>query len=823
MKKILQVLINKRNSKEHKLFLCLMTVIVTSLTLFTAFNALPLLEESIKQDLRQTTVGEADYVVTPKESALFEVPTIENGKSLNILALEGGITKERYAKVFIWELDYSKFLEVFGNTYMEKGEVTLPVTLNENQVLIMPDTSDKLNINEGDLVEFTVYGQKIYAEAVIAPRDNFFVKANGEVVVMGAEILRTALDIKENQVTLSYIYKTEKGADIKANLQKQNNEIIVKEAIDPEYISANMTTYYGIDFLILVFILLIARDILKSTGLIYVTERSRFIGTLRSNGAEKRLIVRLFSNIGIKVALKGSLFGMMIGMALLITFARFGIGLTNVLQAIDIIFLAIAVIGTGAVMTILSLLSFQRPVKQLLCKSDRSLLLENVSAEMQHEKERKMDYIYCILLLVFIILSFFLSRWDMGAVLLYVITFTFILIKSMKYLFLKLKKTIQQKTGKGLFLIAAKNVGTNVYLRKTLSLTITISLFITIIGILIFSVLDAMTSFYRDYKSDAYIRVEDGKGFSDTELDKVERLSDITDTYLYYTGKVTIVTKEDERQVKVVGLDDPIDYNDNFMNLNLDWVKGFDIATFTQSRNAILSEILCNRFGFQLGDTVTLYDGESQKDYYIAGITPSLQELGDAIYISRYDSEFLGGSIKNGLYLKCTNMANMEDSIENILYERTYTFKDVTEMKQNDVTNGMQIIIFFVSFATLVGMASITGIYSNYKLSYMMRRKEFAILVSTGYSKKNIFHILMGEITLISLIGYLIGMLIMWVIKKPLESLMKFVELPIELNLSGLIFLALFFVVLINTLLNIVLAHKSSQLSAEGIIEVLKK
>jgi ABC-type lipoprotein release transport system permease subunit len=800
-----------------------MTVIVTSLTLFTAFNALPLLEESIKQDLRQTTVGEADYVVTPKENTLFEAPAVENGKSLSILALDGSIVEDRNTKVFVWGLNYSKFLEVFGNTYMEKGEVTFPQTLKENQALIMPGTSDKLNINEGDLVEIIVYGQKIKAEAVIAPRDNYFVKANEEVVVMNPEMLRTALNIKDNQVTLSYIYETDKGADIKIDLQKQNNEIIVKEAIDPEYISANMTTYYGIDFLILVFILLIARDILKSTGLIYVTERSQFIGTLRSNGAEKRFIVRLFSNIGIKVALKGSFFGMIIGMLLIIAFARFGIGLTNVFQAIDFIFLVIAVVGTGTVMTILSLLSFQKPVKKLLCKSDRSLLLENVSAEMQHEKEHRGDFIYVILLFLFIILSFFLSRWGMEVVLLYVTAFIFILIKSMKYLFLKLKKAIQQKTGKGLFLISAKNVGTNVYLRKTLSLTITISLFITIIGILIFSVLDAMTSFYKDYKSDAYVRIEDGEGFKDTELIEVEKITGVTDTYLYYSGKVTITSKEDERQVKVVVLDDPIDYDDNFMNLNLDWAEGFDISTFGESRNVILSEILSNRFGLQLGDTVTLNDGASQKDYYIAGITPSLQELGDAIYVSRYDNDFLGGGIKNGIYIKCTDMINLEENIENVFYERPYTFKDVTEMKQNDVTNGMQIIIFFVSFAALVGMASITGIYSNYKLSYMMRKKEFAILVSTGYSKKNIFYILMGEIALISLIGYLVGIVIMWVIKRPLESLMKFVELPIELNLSGMIFFALFFVVLITTLLNIVLAHKSSQLSAEGIIEVLKK
>lgn len=141
------------------------------------------------------------------------------------------------------------------------------------------------------------------------------------------------------------------------------------------------------------------------------------------------------------------------------------------------------------------------------------------------------------------------------------------------------------------------------------------------------------------------------------------------------------------------------------------------------------------------------------------------------VYISRHDSDFCEGSILNGVYIKCKDTESLEKSVEDIFYNRNYRYKDVSQMKENDITNGMQIIIFFLSFAALVGMASITGIYSNYKLSYIMRKKEFAIFYSNGYSRQHILRMLISEIAIISTLGYLAGILILWIVKNHWKTL----------------------------------------------------
>ena len=822
MKKILQVLLKNKRAKDYKLLLCRITVVVTSLTLFTALNALPLLEESLKQDLRQTTVGEANYIVTHSANELFNKFAVDKGKKLDVLSLNASIAGQKNTKINVWGTEYSTFLEVFGNTYTERGEVSFPTALKDNEVLVSPKIGERLNISDGSKIDIELFGQKLSATAVIAPKDNYFVKANENLVVCNPGILYDTLKISPESITLCFLYDIQKDSNTIKKLEENKDTFYIKDAIDPEYVSSNMATYYGIDFMIFIFILLIAIDILKSTGLIYVTERSKFIGTLRSNGAEKKNIVSLFSRIGLNISLTGCILGMCIGLALVILFAKFGIGIPNPFVVIDIVFLIVSIIITLGVTVLISRISFVKPVKQLLKKSDRSLILEDVSKSMQQESNSKYALIYPTLLVLLFILGFWISNWGVAVVLLYSVALVFVLLKSVKVIFTAFKNRIKEKTGKGLLLISSKNVGTNIYLRKTLKLTATISLFITIVGVLIFSVLSAMTSFYKDYRSDAFVRLDDGT-FKKEELAAISSAPGVTDTFTYYSGKVTIINSDEKRQVSVIGIDDPETYDKNFFNLKLTWLDGFEPAMFNKSENVIMSKIICNRFGFKLGDKVKLNDGKIDKNFTIVAMTPSLQELGDMVYISRHDSDFCEGSILNGIYIKCKDTESLEKSVEDIFYNRNYRYKDVSQMKENDITNGMQIIIFFLSFAALVGMASITGIYSNYKLSYIMRKKEFAIFYSNGYSRQHILRMLISEIAIISTLGYLAGILILWIVKKPLENLMELVELPIKLSMKAEVFLAMLLVVIAMMLINIVLACKTSRISRDKIIEELKK
>lgn len=70
------------------------------------------------------------------------------------------------------------------------------------------------------------------------------------------------------------------------------------------------------------------------------------------------------------------------------------------------------------------------------------------------------------------------------------------------------------------------------------------------------------------------------------------------------------------------------------------------------------------------------------------------------VIVSKYNKEFCKGFQTNGIYLFADNMSELEENIDDLLGEREYVFKDVTDLKKNDVTNGMQVILLFIILIT---------------------------------------------------------------------------------------------------------------------------
>ncbi len=809
--------------KDVKLILYLITVIVTAATIFISINSLILLEESMKQDLRQTTVGNADLILQHKDSELFGLSEIENANTLANLALKGKLLSEgEDAWCNIWGVDYPKFKEVFGNPFNKKGDVTYPDSLQEGQILVAPKIYNKLKLSNGSKVQLTFYGATLEFEAVCAPVDNYFAKSNDELVIVNKNALVELLDDQEKTVSVAYLYDVEDKEFTQKQLAEEYPHLDIKEAIDPEYISENMMTYYGVEMMIFVFILFVAQDILNSTGKIFVMERARQVGTLRSVGMTKINLKKLYKKVVTSLAVKGIIIAVLLGTLGIFVASKEVVGLINPLDAFDIRYYVVALIFTSSVIYMMCSNSFKKPLNKLLEKTERALLIEDVSAEIKFEKEKKYDFIFVLLFLVLIVVLNLDFRLNAYIAMLFTCLMYVSLYKTVKYLFSFMVKAVKRSVRKGTGIIAVKNVVGNFYLRKTLELTMIISLFIIIIGVLIFSVLDAMTSFYKDYKVDAFIRTESG-AFTNNEITQVESIEGITYVYRYHSGDVRIKTDLGERKVSVLGIDNPIEFDEECINLHLKWLEGFDTAEFNEGHYTIVNEIVMNRFELNLGDSIRLDDGSMEQEYKIVATTTSLQELGDLIYISRYDTEFDNGSIINGLYVKSNQMKVLEEEVSDIFYERGCRFKDVTEMRENDLTNGMQIILFFVMFAMLVMLTSIAGIYSNYKLSYIMRKKEFAILGSVGYNKKHILSILLKEVIIISLLSYFVGIVVLALIKKPLEIILGYIELPIDIQMNPIIFLALLIVVCMMMLINIVLAMKSCKSINKSLVEEIKR
>lgn len=811
-------------NKDSKLKLCLIAVIVTSIVIFISINALPLLEESMKQDLRKVQTGCSDYIVTSKDEGLFEFNGIDNADGLPVIFLRGKLSNEsNYLGCNIWGVDYNNFLYVFGDTYNESGDVEYPDSLGNEQIIVSPRIYEKLKLNENDMVELSFKGVSFELNVVCAPKENYFAKSNEEDVIVSKSLFENLVENSENKASILYLYNIYDDSDFKEKFLGKYPDLEIRESIDPIYISQNMMTYYGVEFFIFVFILLVAFDIISSSGKIYIIEKSKEIGTLRSVGYTKANITSRYKSMAFNLALKGVSSAILIGTIVICIVAKFVVGLNNPLKGFDIAYYIVGLVLTVFVMVFMCLTSFSKPLKRLFEKTDRALLLEDASSDLKVTKIKKYNFVFVLLSICIFIVFCINIRMNVhvsiGLSLLYFIS----LYKSIKFIFILISEKIRRTVKRGTLTIALKNVSGNYYLRKTLNLTMIVSLFIIIIGSLIFSVLSAMTSFYKDYNVDAFVRTENNVAFSDDEIENISTLEDVTYLFSYYRGKATANVNSESRKLTVLAVDDLVEYDKECMSLHLEWLNGFDSKNFNNDNNTVVSEIMLVRYDLNLGDEIELDDGKFKKKYRIVASTSSLQELGDLLYVSRYDKDMFEGSVINGLYLKSNNVEVLEDKIRGILYDKDLIFKDVTSIKENDMINGMQVIIFFVLFALLVAVTSMTGIYSNYKLSYIMRKKELAILGSIGYSNNIILSILCKEIMIISLLSYIAGSGILLLLKKPLEILLRFADLPIQIQINLYLFIGLFIVVALMMIMNIILANRSSRNINNALIEEIKR
>lgn len=814
---------SRKKKIDTKIKLCFLIALVSALTLCVALNALPILEESLRQDLRQSTVGKAEYILSKKEKGLFKTfPSTKNYKVAGALDLGGQIKKgDKKRKIDVTGMHYPEFKTIFGDPYREKGDVNYPDRLESNSVLVSPKLAMFLGVADGDDVELSLYGTTKKFKVKLAPKDNYYVRANENQVIVDKKEIGKWLDIDEGESTQNYIYDVNDREALRRDF-KDESAYALEKSINDQYIQTTLKTYFGIDLVVLIFTLAIAYDIMSAAGLIFIKERAKEIGTYLSVGFEKRDVLKKFRRMAVKIGAWGGLSGIIVALIAVQVFAQKSLS-TSFLK-IDGMPLYFSVSALCSLLLICALMmkSFLSPLRDLLKQSTRSLLLSDHSVSVQTKKAEKKEGLFILLTCVLILIIYSLGNaWGQVKALL-ILPLSFTTYKSIQLIFNYLIEKISRRTGEGMGLIALKNISTNFYLKKTLLLTTKISIFMVIVGVLIFSILEAMTGFYKDYYADAFIRLDPTESFSLQEKNAIDRIEGVEETLYYSSQTVDLKVDGQTRGVSALGLDDIDAYNKNFVHMKPVWKDGFSAEDFSEGRYVVLSEILMNKYNLGLGDDISIQSGDEQSTFEIVGYARSLQNMGDLIYLNRKEPSFANGMPLNGVYLKGEIPDDLEENIPNFL-EEEFSYKNVTHMREDDLTNGMQVIVFFLSFGLLVAVTSLAGIYGNYKLSYFTRRREFAVLSSNGFSRGQIKKVLRLEIILNSGISIVVAVCLFFLFKKPIEETIKLVDLPIQLHLTGAALISLVCMIGLICLINMSLVGKSVKGSLDHIVEHLKE
>lgn len=785
----------------------LMTVIVSSMAAFGVLNALPLLKISLQNDMKNPKYGESAFVITESSNQMFSLMDIETDEKMTgVVAWYGMVGEEKQIECELLTGDYNVLSEVF-HVELITGE---KLTKNKEGVIITQGMADEMVLVEGDSIEIFINGVSyIFEVSGILLNQGIFEESTYSVLFPD-ECLREILEIGEEKVSVAYIY----GCDTSIELSeiKVPENLKVQRTIDDDYINSEISMYGILMLFILIFVFFIAFYIIFNLYNILVIERSSYIGTLISCGAKRSYVRRIFLTANIVISVIGGIVSVFIVGIAVVLLSGYVYGVDYLKS--ELVYMLISAGITIAFAVILGMVSLAIPLNRVLRFSERALICNAV----EHNRKDNKLISFIALFITFALWGFTSFYESKNFIFEFVILLVFIIasVMAVRCFVEVIDSLVGKRIGKGKILFALKNVIHNVYIQKNITIIVILLVLMMLVGNLSYSVVKGLTSFYNNYKCNVYF--QPSVSFTEEDLDKVDQIEEI-ESYYTCISKRVVFNGTDEISSFIEK--SPEALSEKFLEFNIQW-KDFEQEQFTRGRYCIITEVLSKRHELTVGDVVCIQRGEIEAEYEVAAISRSTIEKGNFIFVSPYDIPFENCTTYNMVLANSNDIVKMEDMLEENFTDREFYVTSIADKVNEDKENFTGVIALYFCFVAFVVLIGIQGIYDNFKLSYMNRRKVFAIMLSNGYRMKDIISILGIETIVCNAFGGILSVIYMLLYRQEIIHVMFLMDLALPLHFNVGIMLAPVGLCLMASLISIGWTYGELRKIKGNLIEVLK-
>ncbi|SHO47748.1 ABC transporter permease [Anaerocolumna xylanovorans] len=807
MKKILQCFWKDKKANRGSLAVLMITVILSTTAVFGVINALPLLKMAIGNDMKNASYGRSDFVVNGLEYELFSLGNIKTeAKVTGILNWYGILKDGGEKKCEIAAADYSVLPEVF-DIRMADGEY---LESDTKGAVITKWLADKLALKQGDVLKISI-NDKQYSFTVsgIALNRGLFADST-YLILLPKNKLDTILGVGTDDVNIAYIYDCD-AKTASSDIGVPDN-LHLKKVVDEDIINSEISLYALLLVFILIFVFLIAFYIIYNVYNIFVVERAGYIGTLRSCGATRKYIRKVFITANIIISAISGMIGTLLGGTVICLFAWKVMSVNYLKEEAGYMLVSFAVTMFFAI--VLAMVSISIPLNHVLKYSERALL--------NNEIEKNKTRISAVPVVAFAITLFLwglTSIWNTGNLLTECIIFMLFIVTSIigiRFFVYFMDRIVGKRIGKGPLLIAAKNVIHNIYVQKNITLIAVLSILLILVGSLSYSVLKGLTSFYNNYKCNAYF--ETYTYFDKDDLQKIKQIEGLDRSYPCISKRMMIQKKE---SVSCFIEDSPEKFSDEFLEFNIRW-KDFSQDEFAKGRYCILSDVLSKRYNLSAGDYVEISRENIEEKYQIAAICYTTIEKGNFIFLSTYDIPFENCTNPNLILADCDNVPDFFEGLEAAFADRTLFMTTVEDKIKEDEESSKSLIAMFMAFSLFVVLIGVQGIYNNFKLSYINRKKEFAVMISNGYRMQKLFQIIFIETILCSLAGGIIALIYIQFYRNAIVDIMFLMDLALPLINKAWIIVTPVLLCIAASLVSILVSCRQISGIKKNMINILK-
>ncbi|ENK0836785.1 FtsX-like permease family protein [Clostridium botulinum] len=764
-----------KNMSEKKLrsLLIIVSIMVATAMSFASIGISKSYASMVLERMK-SKVGEADLVISSKKDSidpfLDEEKLNNNTKeenTVNVLDAEGSYkNQDDILKVNIKATDIKK-LNVINRIVLSKESKGYDLNkVKDNQVIISKKLKDKLGLNIGSIFKVKINKKEVNLKvAAVAVNKGIFSESLGEMnLVMDRQGLCKELGINPSITTVLVKVKGNSTIEqVKEKYEKNFENYKISETISKEDLDNRVKQFTIPFYVMLIVVILMAAFIISSAYKVIILERMAVIGTFRSIGATRVSTDLILLMESLLYGIIGGILGDILGIPILNymadssnMFKNYGVETIVVIDKINFLWaflLAIFLCILGSIVPII--------------KASKISLKDIIFGTFSENSSRNiLSFILGVIL--FIIPYIYIKKFKWTGNFLFSILAAFSVFLSMIFIIpyvMKLFCYIFKEVYRFIFgnegAIALDNIGkSKVLINNGILLSSTLAA-VVVIYIASSSVSGLITKGYSKMNYDLKIEQWKDKDMIN-KLKNIEYIKDFQEEFIL--NEVEVKNKDFKiRQIQSIESNKYLDF---YKDVNIyDYKnnkKEYILKELDKGRNIIISDILEKRQKFKIGDKISLKLEDQYKEYTIVGFAKS--EFISNGQIALASSEIIKKDMNTqiGNFIKVKTRKNNND-LDKKLREDLEEYNVVITKKSDDLKTDLEVnkglMNSLESFSLMSLIIGSLGMMNNLMVSFIYRKREFAVLASVGMSKLKRGKLLFIEGITLGVSGGILGVL----------------------------------------------------------------
>lgn len=750
--------------KKFRTFLIIASITISAALFFCSSAITDTLGNMCVDKLKQY-YGDSDIVVMPDNNTKNQFFNQEDATSLKDKTdyIYGAI--QGYAG-YKYKEEPTTVLTLLGINMSEMQEInpikfeqeSIENNLQDNEIIISKKFAEKYNYKLGDDInlQFNGISKSFQISGIAKPTGPFMDESTVTYVITSKHIL-SKLYNQEGKVNILYI-KSKKGTEIN-NLISEFSKIYpdyeVKEPITQEEIEAQVGTMTNSMIMLTAIVFLLSVFIIYSSFQVVALERLPIVGTLRSVGCTKRKTNCLLLLESIIYGIFGGILGNVLGIGILYCVSYFsskGVIETKIEYSI------VQLIATFVIAIILSIVSSIIPIKKV-----SKIPLKDIILNML-EKPKKRSISKSVLGIAFVIIAIILPRMASKDNALYLdllsmilsVAAIIILVPLITNLFALLLSKIYQVLFGNVGIIATKNIRNNKSMYNSIALLAIGISCILMTNIVSGSVGKEVLNAFHICKYDIMLKYSNADDKFIHELEKIKGVDKIN---AVYAASDVQVEGTKSKIATVQGVD--IDTFNQYLDLRYEGDAKDHFNEFKENNGAFVSTIIRDRFGIKEGDSIELKLNNKNYSYKVLGFYNTLMFDGDYAIISADNLKKNMNTDKyNNIFIKTNgDPDDVVSAIKEQYSQESFWISTVQSMIDAQIDSNKELFIVLYGFSIIALLIGILGVVNNLIISFIERKRSFAIYRSIGMSKSQLVKMVFIESITGGIIGSVFGIL----------------------------------------------------------------